>query len=222
MTPLLHSVVVLAVGFVPLALAAPESAPAEVDVAWSGDMLRVSVSGPEPSVVAVAYIVRTLRGLPVDTPLAPWERVQADRALEQGQVPLSRVDEGPVNIVLTATAVANLRTVWGTTTRWHDRIPLAMSPQGPVVLETPGPDLPLLAGDVVQSIDGRAVANLDDIDRYTAFAPMNVLRNGALVALLGPPTIAPDDRLRNLAPTCGPCCHGHCGDDVEPNPFGGL
>lgn len=217
MSALLQSVSVLGLGFAPPALAAPASAPTDADVAWAGDTLHVRASGPEASAVAVAFLIRTVRGLSLDPPLASWERDHAARAMLQGQVPVARVDEGPVCIALTAPALARVKASWGRTARWHDRIPLAMSPDGPVVLERPGDDLALQAGDVLQAINGVPVTTLDDIDGYTAYAPMEVLRNGIGALLVG--TVPMEAPSRSRAPTCGPCCHGHCQDDVPAMPI---
>jgi len=225
MSPLLIPVTVLAPAFAAPPLdAEPAEAPPIGTIRFEGGDLHVLVDEDtsEPSVVAFALVVRILRGQAAATP-SSWELDQARRALTSDTPPFANVREGPVSIVLTAPAVAALRAEWGTTARWHDRILLAATPDGPVVLADPGPDLPLKAGDVLLAIGQRSVTGLYDIDRFDAFHPMQVLRNGTEVVL--DPLVVPipsDLDLIQRAPTCGPCCHGHCGDDVEPKSIPGL
>ncbi len=224
MSPLLIPVTVLAPSFAapPLDTEPTEVASPSAGIRFEGEDLHVLVDEdtPEPSVVAFALVVRTLRGQTASAP-SSWELDQARRALAGDAAPFATVDEGPVSIVLTAAAVASLRRHWGATARWHDRIPLAATPDGPVVLDDPGPDLPLKAGDVLLTIGRQEVTGLYDIDRFSAFDPMVVLRGGSRVVLepLVKALSPPDVDARRMAPTCGACCHGLCGDDVPPEPI---
>jgi hypothetical protein len=91
-----------------------------------------------------------------------------------------------------------------------------------------GPDDTLKPGDILlgfadgerERLDMAAIEGMGSAARALVERPLRVDRDGVertvrMVAI----AIPEPDRLRELAPTCGPCCHGHCDDEMLPGRF---
>lgn len=74
-----------------------------------------------------------------------------------------------------------------------------------------------IAGARLISADGHAIEDLDDARGIAKSFALVFERAGTEVTVPIAVPIEPD--VRDLAPTCGPCCHGHCEDEDLPYPI---
>ncbi|TNE91561.1 MAG: hypothetical protein EP330_04975 [Deltaproteobacteria bacterium] len=99
---------------------------------------------------------------------------------------------------------------------------IGVTPLGHFVIVDP--DVGFLPGDRIVAIDGAAPTR-ENADALRYGAVLGIERDGARLELAAPeqriePTWIDDER--HQAPTCGPCCHGDCGDKELYGPGGGL
>jgi hypothetical protein len=98
----------------------------------------------------------------------------------------------------------------------------AFSRQGLRVVGTAVP-LTLVRGDMIVKVNGeevRTVKALRSAMKKVVQSTFEVYRGPYPLTVLLQPTKPPPDfdrhqDLRKTAPTCGPCCHGHCNDKLE-------
>lgn len=204
----------LAVGFSPPARAADHAEVGDRAVLRSTeDGYALEAEAADPRALAGATLVRALRGL--GGPAEAWEVAAVRRSMDRGEPwPIPETTGRVLSCTLRRAEVDPLRTGWAQVTSWHQRIPLANTPEGPVILAA-DELYPFAAGDVLVRVDGQALPPFHDMDRITAASRFDALRDGSPITL-GPTAPLVPDWSRNLAPTCGPCCHGHCDDELVP------